>query len=497
MRLHLQPNPDAWQPRRTNPHPTPDTLVADRQALLDALHYNAEAFNLPRPALAAADITPAAPPTILATGHQASLYHPGILAKDFALQALAAQHPGSLAFHLVVDQDIYDTTTAALPHTHARTLHLQTLHLANSNASPNSPATLLPPAQMQPAGSMPAALTQALDQLAQDPRAQTRAQQLAQLHHHLKAPLGLHLPVLFTTDLPRLPAFIRFVDQLLADPHHAIATYNAAVAQHPDAGITPLLTHEDRLELPLWYLDPTSKAQPRQRVYTTPQAPHHPFTLQHDTLPASGSLAPRALTLTAVLRLTLTDAFIHGTGGYAYDQITTQWLNDWLGPSHQPAPVFAASADLYFDFPGLPVASPEKLQRARWLAHHLPHNPDRHLNPNDLTDADRALIARKRHLLDHMHDDRDRTRRQSAFQELHRLNAELHAQHPSLLEHARRQLADAEAGIRNHALATKRDWPYFAYPTHQLNQLATAIQDAFAPHRSPQRPAVGRSTTTP
>jgi hypothetical protein len=42
-------------------------------------------------------------------------------------------------------------------------------------------------------------------------------------------------------------------------------------------------------------------------------------------------LRPRALALSAFMRLFLADIFIHGIGGAKYDEVTEGWIEHWLG----------------------------------------------------------------------------------------------------------------------------------------------------------------------
>ena len=51
---------------------------------------------------------------LVMTGHQADLWHPGILAKDLAMVA-AASRLGAGACHLLVDQDVHATMRLDLP----------------------------------------------------------------------------------------------------------------------------------------------------------------------------------------------------------------------------------------------------------------------------------------------------------------------------------------------------------------------------------------------
>jgi hypothetical protein len=92
-------------------------------------------------------------------------------------------------------------------------------------------------------------------------------------------------------------------DEMFANPEPCMAAYNNAVEQFPLCGIAMLA----KGELPLW------QGKTNERV-----------TANGD------DLRPAALMVTLLARVVLGDLFVHGTGGYAYDQIMERWAVDWL-----------------------------------------------------------------------------------------------------------------------------------------------------------------------
>ncbi len=480
MRLHLDPPPSPaapWSPR------SPQAAdPASREALLQAAHQNAHRLGTAAPA----SLDPALP--LLATGHQAYLWHPGILAKDLALQA-AADRLKAQPLHLIVDQDVHDVFSVQHPQITDAQLYVQTTHLQRSrtregNQDPtpaNTPTGCQPPAELIPPPwpVLQEALTHAENGLV---NTANRAEQAAVLLHHLKQPYAGNIPIVFTSDLATLPAFTQFVQRMTRDAHACVAAYNQAARAMPQAGITPLLQTREQVELPLWSV---SWNQPRRRVYADDQGLTD--DAGRDIDPAS--LRPRALALTALLRTALIDLFIHGTGGALYDQITETWLQNWrpkeahgLQPWDPPpaatmAAAAAVTADLTLNI-DVPAATPAELRRAVWHRHHLPHNIDRVLNSPD--PHDQALAARKHAVLDRMSEDRDRQRRAQLFAQLHAINDELVSRHPRLIQQADETLDTARKGLANRHLLAKRDWPFFLYPPAQLHALSQAIHDAFS-----------------
>ena len=79
-------------------------------------------------------------------------------------------------------------------------------------------------------------------------------------------------------------------------------------------------------------------------------------------------LMPRALLLTALVRLGMCDLFIHGTGGLIYDRVTEQWFADWLGQAEGSiAPMIGVTAAVVAKKPGEVPRSQGKAVRVRDL----------------------------------------------------------------------------------------------------------------------------------
>ncbi len=418
----------------------------------------------------------------IATGHQPALWHPGILAKYLAADLASATRRQPI-LNLVVDQDTLEPLTVELPAQRGDRLSIRRVALAPCD--PNVPVGCQPPAD---APGILARLDALPDDVAADVSAlrgafeaiagrafDTLAQQVAAALDQLLKP-WIHAPVrhVFTTGLNARPWFEREVSRLRDEARRCVAAYNEAVSAYPAAGVTRLRVEPDRVEVPLWVL---RWNRPRRRVFVD-LADSTPLLTTDDGEPldrdAGDRLAPRALLMMAWVRRHLGCAlFIHGTGGGAYDRITDRWWSAWRGEDEPLAPYAVVTADVHLPFDA-PVAEPAALRRAVWWRHHLPHNLDR--QPG----VDGRLVQRKRALLAHMDDDRDRARRRAAFHEIHRINDELARLHADRLHDADRRLRAARAGVGNHHVAHKRDWPFALYPPQAIERLRQQLRDARA-----------------
>jgi hypothetical protein len=419
----------------------------------------------------------------VATGHQAALWHPGILAKDIAMR-LAVERCGGQAIHLVVDSDAHDVLRLDVPLVRDGQLLVETVTLGDTQ--PMVPTGMQPPADLAHAAAVlrdardrfGAALAVDLNPLidALDDEsggdADNLAQQIAQLTVRLMRPyVGDDVRLVYAGELMRRNDVADVVRAMLTDAKACAKAYNRAVAAFPGVGITPLAIERERVELPLWRLRP---GRPRLRVFSDLADASPVFADElGGMIDDVAQLAPRALLLTAVMRSRLCDLFIHGVGGYAYDRITQAWWRDWR--DEPLAPMTLVTADVYLDIDA-PVADRDELTHAQWWMHHVPYNVDRAVGLDD------ALTHEKRDVLAHMDDDRDRARRARAFERLHAINERLRRDHPRIIESARRRLHDAKMGLANRRLAMRRDWCFALYPPEKLHALTqTLAQEATAP----------------
>ncbi|MCC6677892.1 MAG: hypothetical protein IT436_12170 [Phycisphaerales bacterium] len=410
---------------------------------------------------------------LIMTGHQAQFWHPGILAKLFALDA-AARATGAATAWLIPDQDTPDAELARFPARAADgelTAARWTADLPKDTATCCLAAIAPPPAPREsPAVPSVAAglhlMREALTAAAAEP---TFARQLTRAAFSIIEPLAQPLsspPTLtFASQLPATDLFRDLINHIRADPARAVSTYNNAVASAPHAELRPLAASSPRgPELPLWRLQP---GQPRGPV----------FAEQLPTIPIE-QLAPRALLLTGLMRLAACEVFIHGTGGAAYDRASEAWLRAWLCDGPWPALTSrlalstAATATLLLPLGVEPITS-EQLARARWHAHHARHNP-----------ADLGDPAAQSSKLAHIAMLRDLPRRSharaEAFRVLHSTLDAARRNHHARLDQIDHDAADLAARARAGRIAADRTWPFPLYPSEALRGLRARIDAAFS-----------------
>lgn len=340
---------------------------------------------------------------LIASGHQAELQHPGVWAKN-VLTGLVADKLAGRAVHFVVDTDepkhlllrwpggsvpLTDDPSAGraawsslvAPPTPPHLSHVEGVF--DAAASRWSYRPLVPEVlwamrrTATESGDLPTILTRAL--------------------HRLDLSLGLRYEPMMLSPLCGCDAYLLFVCHVLARAEHFGADYNGALRQFrqrtrikdPGRPMPDLKLSSDSCEAPFWLDSLSTGARARAAVARSNgrwalEAGGEQFQfdpaedgwraaarLQTWLAAHSLRLSPRALTLTAVLRLLLADQFVHGIGGGRYDQVL-----DALIVRHfdlEPPRFAVTTATLYFpDAVGQPrVCLPCLVREGHRLKHRV------------------------------------------------------------------------------------------------------------------------------
>jgi hypothetical protein len=363
---------------------------------------------------------------IVLTGHQAGIWHAGIAEKFVAGARLAAERGGVLV-HVVVDHDLNDAALVAFPALVGGKLARLALERSPRGAGPN--ALRKPVRTMRPerAHEVPAEIEPALAAIERAIAAERGRENLAmQMAHAANALLASHARVdhtLAATAIAALP----FAEAMRAHFAPMREAYNAAVRGERIAPLAPQ-------ELPFWKLDRATASRAA--------------LMEGD---AADLVAPRALTLTAIARLALCDAFIHGTGGGRYDLAMERWIAAAFGDDARTAlaPMSVVTATKFAPLarfvPSFDAdATPDALRA-------LEQDPF-----NDGGTAKRALRAAITG---------SRAEKRAAYVAMRRAIVEARAARASELASMRARIAANRDAIAAHALANDRTWP-FPFSSH-------------------------------
>ncbi len=408
---------------------------------------------------------------IVATGHQALLWHPGILAKYMLVDAYARLNDVATA-NLIVDQHVGSFGRIDAPiRREDGTLAVQAVDLLDARpdvpmglheaVAPDRPEPWSP--RRRPAlESVEHGLARMLEAVGRHADAPNAAWQMARALSDLMSRWVRRMPGVTATDLIGTALARRMLEAMVHDPHECIRLYNRAVQSIPEAGISTLLVHRETVELPVWRIDEQGR---RRKAYS-----HHIESFLDGEMIR---LMPRALFMTALVRLGMCDIFIHGTGGANYDRTMEQWIRQWLGVETGAAGVCTATVRLPLprsdddaDNPGDAVA---RLRRSE-------HDPVQDPAAGGGGGGSGPSAAKQAWLDAIGRLPRRSKQRREAFYAMHDWLDQERAAHADRLKAARQNVARAHRHAAEAQIRDRRDWPFAMYPEDQIDALRGRVE---------------------
>jgi hypothetical protein len=461
-----------------------------RQARADVLAL-AEAYT----ASLGIEVPPRRADLVLGTGHQPLLVHPGIWVKYLALARLVP--PDGVGLNVIVDSDAVEQVAADVPRADGR---LRRSRVILAEGGPDRPLETIPAPDGAAWRAFAAAVdehlatidepdvgvgwTRARSRLLSAPRGDLAAAVTA-VRRGLEGPRPyLDLPV---SRLAQTTAFRRFALALLAEAPRFAEVHNRCLAGYrehygirtaaqpfPDLAIDLGL-----VEAPFWFVH----GERRWPVFVRPETgtliaadraigrlPDDPDDAALARLP----LRPRALTLTAFVRLVVTDLFVHGVGGGRYDRATDAVVREFFG--FAPPAYAAVTATLHLPFDGAGSIDAERLRLRRRLLD-LQHNPDRFLPDGG---PHRGLVEEKWALIRRLERAGEMTRRErrAATQRIRDVNAILQTVIADRVADVQEALARLDHHDEDAEVTAYRGYPFLLHPIEAVDSLVEALADA-------------------
>jgi hypothetical protein len=444
--------------------------------------------------------------SIVLTGHQPTLFHPGVWFKNFCLDHIA-KHTQSLAINLIIDHDLVKSTSIKVPAQTGNAVTLKNIAYDIATASNRIETTGVQDENMF--NSFPQRVAEQLNLFVEDPilgsfwelaqQAPTNiiGHKFSQARHQLEHRLGMNsLDVPFST-LCRGASFARLLMHLIKNAARFREVYNAAVREYRKVHRIRNLGHpvpeleilSDRIELPLWSW--TSSTAERQRLFCQVTADQFilsdlpvSFELRLDLAASSSECVEqlqawqqtdiqfrsRALLTTMFSRLLLGDLFIHGIGGGKYDQVTDQIIGNFFG---QQPPLFSiATATLGLPVP-LPTDGSTAIATATADLRHLQFAPDKYLRRLEqlgiiLNAQQVALLLEKQQLLKNSQATIEKQAWHHANQKINQDIRNTLPDAAAQLESHRQQL---EITQNERTLLQSREFPFLLFPQKTLATL--------------------------
>lgn len=436
---------------------------------------------------------------LIATGHQAELYHPGVWVKDVLIDAVATRMSGQ-AYHIAVDTDEPKHLSIRWPGGSAPLIDRSTTAAswagmldaplpAHVDHIKREIETAALGWDFEPVAMR---FLDSLKRLALEDEPKL-APALTNSMHALDWQLGLRHHAMVFSPVCWSEPYLVFVHHVLARAGAFADDYNAALQQYrrenkvraPGRPMPDLNVSDEECEVPFWLDELSTGGRFRASVVrmgnrwalrppsTAASEDIFLFDPGTDGLPAASELlrwmrrndlrlAPRALTLTMLLRLFVADQFVHGIGGGRYDQVTDTLIARHFGI--EPPRFAVTTATLYF--PGAVGRTRACMACVLHEGHRLRHN---------------VLGEQKRELIEAIAAAPRRSReRSSLFSELHGKLAAATAARPAEIVRWERRREEAETREQEERVIFDRELFYAMQPEDRLTAMIQQYRAALS-----------------
>ncbi len=299
--------------------------------------------------------------------------------------------------------------------------------------------------------------------------------------------------------LSQTPEFRAFAAHLILNAREFARHYNKAQREYrirrrvrnPQRPAPPLFCDADRTELPFWI---GRIGQARQRLFVSDNSDGIELYADRESIGTFDKtrlggiknhdrpwqveldgwhLRPRALTLSAFVRLFISDLFIHGIGGAKYDEMTEDFIRSFFKTELPPACCVSATA--YLSLPSHGIER-QALTQARHARRDLRFNPQRHLD-----NLPRDLLTRRAELIKTSSDLRSRSRsagsrRRRVFNEIRAINSDLIALGGEQLEMIEQRARRLSRLYESDRTASDREYFFALHSRETLTKLVQIIQ---------------------
>ena len=464
---------------------------------------------------------------LIVGGHQPELFHPGVWAKNFALDRLA-KATGGIGLHLIIDNDAVSSTRIAVPVGSREAPQIEWLSFdADAGSTPWEEALLRDETLFRtfadrvstalacwPLNPMlPQIWSAATEQINREMKSASATPRrlsdlLTAVRHEAERRSGLDNLELPISQLCETESFAWFVCALLSDPQRTHAIYNEVVAEYrlvyrvhnrqhpvPDLGIRVGDSNGDWVESPFWIWRAGDSRRGRLFVRATAtelQIANGETVIE--TLPrplvgtvestitrlrhlsaAGWKLRPRVLTNTLFARVFFADAFLHGIGGAKYDEMTDRLIERLFGVA--PPSYLTVTATHRLPLGGWKV-TPSDVAALKHRLWDFDHTPERHVSAEAFATEFAELLTEKQqlHAEQYVQDalDRHDPRRASRADNNHRrrrlrtISQRLATLANSTRETLSAAVENAESRLAANAILDSREFSFCLFPLDQI-----------------------------
>ena len=432
----------------------------------------------------------------IVTGHQPVIYYPGLLFKDYFVGEMA-QNEGGSAWNFIVDTDVADLEVP-IPHYAHGKLQKSLISIPNpenlafTSLQPSRPETdqflqtiqqhlaALPHPQIKSAFRK---FKQNLYDLLEDGFRFTDA--LSYLRNKQDAEMGPPITDHKISELVGSYPYAHYIWYIIKNIDSYTRLYNDAVEQEKKQDYQPVkfLRYQDGwYELPFWLVKdgkrlPVQLYKDRGHLFFRTERSHSDITFdvgnknEHtiiESLRTSLKLYPKATTLTQVIRLFLSDIFVHGKGAVEYEKVNNLFLQSFFSMSNLGT-FLSVTGDIHLplmeNLPDYDNLQKDYKQKQKWLKQ-VERNPEEYLE-NNLAEQ---YKEKKKAIARQMANENSQEQRKLYHRRLEHLDEQMKSHLAGKIEPTRKQVHHYEEILQKKDVLYERQYPYFLYPDEWLTR---------------------------
>jgi len=433
----------------------------------------------------------------IVTGHQPVIYYPGLLFKDHFVGEQASRLGGS-AWNFIVDTDRANLEMPIPYYDEHGNLAKKITGISNDKnqtysklrTTQSSVERLLQTIQTHlsthPHPEIQSAFKgfeQQLHTLLEEGMAFTDA--LPVLRNRFNAALGYRIKDHKISQLASSYPYAHYVWYIIKHIELYTSKYNAAVKENKNKDYQPVKFLQQQngwYELPFWMEKqgsrlPVSIYKDAQRLIFRPEGAVQDIEIYTASKGETAIiqnirdclvLYPKATSLTQIIRLFLSDIFVHGNGAVEYEQVNNTFLKKFFSMDSRLS-FYSVTGDLYLPLTDR-LPDLRNLQKAykstqKWL-----RQVER--SPEDYLDDEMAETYKhkKKTIAQQMAREKSPDQRKKHHQQLEQLDGEMKDQLAGEIEQARKKLNHYEAILQKKDILYERHYPYFLYPDEVLTR---------------------------
>ncbi len=449
-------------------------------------------------------VLPSPESSIIATGHQPDLFHPGVWAKNFVADRLA-RPAGGIGVNLVVDNDLCESAQLKVPQqTESGRVRFGRVEI--ESRQPPQPWEERTPKDLAALAKLPARVSSALQdwglptpllselEFEVEPD-RTLADILTRVRSRAERSRGvanLELPI---SRMCHTESFLRFVCHMLVHIERFQQVHNDAIRDYRERNKlkskthpVPELTRKDEwFETPFWSW--RAKERNRNRLFarqlsdtvlaisdghrTIAELPLGPdmdaccaVEVLMQLASAGERIRTRALTTTIFARMLFADLFIHGIGGAKYDEMTDVILSDFYGVT--PPKFMTVSATLRLLGDRAANVTQDDIRKLEDQLRDLQFNAQTALSESTDPTIQSAIEEKLRLIAEQNSDAAGGRDRYFRFRELNRTLRRATCEQQTLVEN---QITALQRELADNAVLNSREFSFALFPSARLDAL--------------------------